>query len=365
MRRMLILNLAKSPGLKQHIQGLDEAITYIVQSTCCSANESLIKISDISNVLRLGRAGDSLLIFAPHFLSPLYALVARLRGIHVFHWLHEPAPLQFLASNLTNHSYVSRLKILFLACFYNPLSIAIATDVVLCSKYALSSLQCSLLGLFVAWARKPVHFCPLPYPTSLAFYSHPSKKKGIAVCGSLNTDKGADLLLHIVEKGFSLPINILCTSSAYRSNIFIRRLSEFPSVQLFCKETVDDHDIYSHISEASHVFLGYKAITQSGLLPIALAVGTEPVVTHLPSFACEFWNNPSLISVLPESIEKAAVWLGTISHNPAYGDSSIPYFLDGQVRVIEFLSNSLGFEVSVADRIALAYRNKLSSLYLH
>lgn len=363
--QLLILNISNSPGQYQHFLGFDEALLYINEATGVAAHDGLIRISAPLDIFRSARTGDSLFIFAPHLLTPFYALLARLRGIHVFHWLHEPAPLQFLASNLANHSKWSRLKILFLSLFYNPLSALLASHVVICSRYAISSLQCSLLGLFLALTCKPVHLCPLPYPSKLSSYSRRVKRKGLAVCGSLNTDKGADLLLRIAEWDPSLPINILCTSAAFKSNISLRRLAGFPSIHVSCKEIVDDSDIYSHISENSHIFLGYKAITQSGLLPIALALGTVPVVTRLPAFTLEFWDNPSLICVLPDRIDRAAEYLDSLNCVHGYDDESIPYFLDGQMKVVEFLSFVLNFSPSAAETISLAFRDRISSLFAH
>lgn len=363
MRKLLIVNIAKSPGLYQHILGFDEVLKYISEGSCGLFRDQMIRVNSMFDIFYHGRNRDSLFIFAPHYLTPFYAFFARIRGIQVFHWLHEPTPLQFLASNLDNHSKWSILKILFLSLIYNPLSILLATDVVVCSKYAVSSLQCSLLGFFVACLRRPVHLCSLPYPSSLAQYSSRINSKGIAVCGSLNSDKGIDLLFGISERLPSLPINILCTSSALKSNSFLKRLSDFPSVNLYCKDVVSDDDIYSHISENSHIFLGYKAITQSGLLPIALAVGTVPIVSRLPAFALEFWDKPNLVFILPEDACKVPDYLASLSRNPGYGDESISYFLDTQMNVVKFLALALDMTDSSAEMFAIAFRQKIAALF--
>jgi hypothetical protein len=361
--RLLVLSLTSSPGLQQYIVGLRDCLEYInkANSTCCTAE--LFYVSDLRSLLSRGRKGDVLIIFAPHPLSPVFAGLARLCGMKVLHWLHEPNPIIFLSSNLQNHSLASAIKIFFLSYVYNPLSLALASSVVISSKYAISSLGGTLVGVYVAWSKKPLLFCPLPYPLSLSKHCHQSKFFSLAVCGSLNTDKGVDLLIELAKGGLGMPISILCTTAAYNSNPFISSLSLCESVQVTCLDRVNDFDIYRHVATATHVFIGYKAVTQSGILPIAHALGTIPVVTRLPSFAFEFWDNPSLISVLPDREDLRAAWMNNLTYDTERSKVSIQYFVEGQVKVLLFLCHVCGISSLLAESIANSYISFLHSAY--
>jgi len=361
---IFLLSLSSSAAFPQHVAGIEEKLWFIRN---CAKHYRQFHVHRVSSLFVLGtnsRKDDLLIVVSPSPLSILFCFVARIRGVKVYHWLHEPAPLQFLAKDGLFLKGRKLLKTIILAYLYNPSIVLVSNALILSSAYSRVALSSSLLGLLVNLFDVDLCFCPLPYPCEvLSQYCSVKKYPNVAICGSLNEDKGVDLLIKLLQRERSVPVSVLCTKAAYHSNPALNLLKEYPNVAIRALDSVSDSEIYEHISSASAVFLGYSAITQSGILPLALCFGTIPIVNCLPSFALEFWDYPDLVSVMPACPEDARGFLAnslSCAFNPV---RSKIYFISGQLRALEFLCHATMLDSAKSKGSLKAYSEFLSCIF--
>lgn len=278
----LIWSPSSSPAFCQHKKGITNLLRPKV-------HKGLLEIFDPPSlsiffkfIVANRSKSISILMLSPGLSNIVVSIACKLLGFRCFFYLHEPFPVSFRF-----HSPVPSIRRLlisiFVSYFYNPICLLFSYGVVFPSLAADFISQSNGLVIIRFLFGVNSYCMPLVYPDALVLYANSEKLNQVAVVGSLNLDKGLDVLIRIALRNPSLNFSILSSLDSSGLAHYGHQLKAMANVELILHNSVSDDMIYKHIACSRYVFLGYKHITQSGILPIALGLSTVPILSDIPS----------------------------------------------------------------------------------
>ncbi len=359
MSNFLVVNFSRSPAYVQHEAGLFQYYALLSSDHKRTKGFRVRKIADFFPLILNCHISNSVVILlSPSWKNILALMICSLYSSRTFFWIHEPSPTAFFVTRSASPSLLYFLKVLVLSYLYNPICALLSYGIIYSSESAYYLIVNNFLGVISRLLKKTLLYIPLIYSIRLSKFIGMQKSDSIAICGTLNPDKGIMGFPSFFKANPTRFFSILVSSHTYsRNSHILDSVKSMLNVNVVIKNDLSDDTIYEHISSHRYILLDYTSTTQSGILPLAEAFSTIPLISNIPSFKIELFYSSSAVLVLDNS--KSLHGLDSIDLQSPALRSFHMHFVSGQMLSIINLGNLLG---APAQSIAKACTT-LSKLY--